>query len=116
MCHMAVDSYALCMLASDQPRLCLFLLVGLAWAAVQADAVSSDKTSPDVWSLDAWRLDDVTEIALGNRGEISAANARAEALAQRPAIVAALEDPMITPSIDHYPFDMPDEEGEMGEG
>jgi cobalt-zinc-cadmium efflux system outer membrane protein len=114
--HNGVDSYAVSMLASDKLRLCLFLLAGLAWAAVQANALASERTSPDEWPLDAWRLDDVTEIALGNRAEVSAAIARAEALAQRPAIVAALEDPMITPSIDHYPFDMPDEEGEMGEG
>jgi outer membrane protein TolC len=53
----------------------------------------------------------VNDIAVRNRAEVSAANARAEALAQRPAIVGALEDPMISPSIDHYPFDMMEEEG-----
>jgi outer membrane protein TolC len=92
----------------------MHLLVGLAVAGLQASA-GAEETSPDKWSPDAWRLDDVTEIALRNRAEISVANARAEALAQRPAIVGALEDPMIAPSIDHYPFDMPEEEGEMGE-
>ena len=56
-------------------------------------------------------LETVVQRALQNRGEISAARARAESLAQRPAIVGALEDPMISPSIDHYPFDMMDEEG-----
>jgi outer membrane protein TolC len=35
--------------------------------------------------------------------------ARANAAAQRPAIVGALEDPMISPSIDHYPFNMMDD-------
>ena len=56
-------------------------------------------------------LETVVSNALRNRGEIVAAQARAESLAQRPAIVGALEDPMISPSIDHYPFDMMDEEG-----
>jgi outer membrane protein, heavy metal efflux system len=55
-------------------------------------------------------LERVAEYALSNRGEIVAAQARASALAQRPAIVGALEDPMVSPAIDHYPFDMMDEE------
>lgn len=62
-----------------------------------------------------WRLEDVMQIALRDRAEITAANARAEALAQRPAIVGALEDPMVLPSIDHYPFDMPRDAADMGE-
>jgi cobalt-zinc-cadmium efflux system outer membrane protein len=49
--------------------------------------------------------------ATASRAEILAARFRAEALAQRPAIVRALEDPMLTPSIDHYPFEMMEEEG-----
>jgi outer membrane protein, heavy metal efflux system len=56
-------------------------------------------------------LQAVTAAARANRGEIQAALARASALAQRPAIVGALEDPMISPAIDHYPFDMMDEGG-----
>ena len=50
------------------------------------------------------RLSDVTAIALQGRAEITAANARADALAQRPAIVSSLEDPMVSVSVDHYPF------------
>ena len=50
------------------------------------------------------RLSDVTAIALQSRAEITAANARADALAQRPAIVSSLEDPMVSVSVDHYPF------------
>lgn len=84
--------------------------VGFAFAALQATAAIPEETLPD-----AWQLDHVTRIALRNRAEVSAANARAEALAQRPASVAALEDPMVSSSIDHYPFDMPKEEGEMGD-
>lgn len=80
---------------------CLFAQAGLA---------ASEPTFSD-----ALRLDDVIRIAVRSRAEVTAANARAEALASRPAIVGALEDPMISPSIDHYPFDMPRDE-EMGEG
>jgi len=50
------------------------------------------------------RLADVVRIAGERRAEIAAAVARANAAAQRPAIAGALEDPMISPSIDHYPF------------
>jgi cobalt-zinc-cadmium efflux system outer membrane protein len=57
-------------------------------------------------------LEKVVETAVLQRGEIAAARARADASAQRPAIEGALEDPMISPSIDHYPFDMM--EGEEG--
>jgi cobalt-zinc-cadmium efflux system outer membrane protein len=53
----------------------------------------------------------VVEAAVLHRGEIAAAHARAQASAQRPAIDGALEDPMISPSIDHYPFDMMEDEG-----
>lgn len=55
-------------------------------------------------------LSEVIREARANRGEIAAARARAEALSERPAIVGALEDPMISPSVDHYPFSMMDEE------
>jgi cobalt-zinc-cadmium efflux system outer membrane protein len=51
-------------------------------------------------------VDDVARIARENRPEITAQRAMADALAQRPAIVGALEDPMLSPAIDHYPFDM----------
>lgn len=57
---------------------------------------------------DPLRLTDVTSVALRNRAEVSAATAQADALAERPAIVSALEDPMITTSIG-YP-----DEGMMG--
>jgi outer membrane protein TolC len=52
------------------------------------------------------RLADVIRIAMQQRSEVTAAGARAEAAAQRPAIVGALEDPMISPAIDHYPYTM----------
>lgn len=53
---------------------------------------------------DPLRLGDVITLARQHRAEILAAKARARAAALRPAIVSALEDPMILPSIDHLPF------------
>lgn len=50
------------------------------------------------------RLEDVLQFSRSHRAEITAARARARAVAQRPAIVSSLEDPMISPSIDHLPF------------
>src|SRR5581483_3018988 len=52
------------------------------------------------------RLDQVLQLAHARRPEILAARARARAAAQRPAIVSALEDPMVTGSIDHLPFSL----------
>jgi outer membrane protein TolC len=53
---------------------------------------------------DPLRLEQVQQIARDRRAEIEAARARARAAAERPAIVSALEDPLIFPSIDHLPF------------
>jgi outer membrane protein, heavy metal efflux system len=50
------------------------------------------------------RLVDVVRIAGEQRAEIEAARARARAAEQRPAIVSALPDPMVSPSVDHLPF------------
>ena len=57
------------------------------------------------------RLVDVAVIAMDGRAEVAAARARAQALAQRPAIVSALEDPVISASVDHYPYNKPAMEG-----
>ena len=57
---------------------------------------------------DPLRLEDVPRIAREQREEIAAAQAQARARAaeQCPAIVSALEDPMLSPAIDHYPYEM----------
>ncbi len=52
-------------------------------------------------------LSDVIRVAAGQRAELVASRARIRASEQRPTIVSALEDPMISASIDHKPFDMP---------
>lgn len=43
------------------------------------------------------------QLAREHRAEIRAALARLQAAKQRPAIVSALDDPMLSPAIDHYP-------------
>ena len=50
------------------------------------------------------RLQDVLAYSRAHRQEIVAARARARAAGERPAIVSALEDPMVMSSIDHLPF------------
>ena len=49
-------------------------------------------------------LGDVIRIAGERRDEIQAAGARTRAAEARPAIVSALSDPMLSPSLDHLPF------------
>ena len=49
-------------------------------------------------------LGDVIRLASERRDEIQAARARVRAGEARPTIVSALEDPMISPSLDHLPF------------
>jgi outer membrane protein TolC len=50
------------------------------------------------------RIGDVRRIAKLSRAEVSAARSRAKAAAQRPAIVSALDDPELYPSLDHIPY------------
>lgn len=49
-------------------------------------------------------LADVVRLAHERRDEVVAARARTRAGAQRPAIVSALANPMVSPSLDHLPF------------
>ena len=53
---------------------------------------------------DPLTLSDVVRLAGERRDEIDAASARTRAGEARPDIVSALEDPMISPSLDHLPF------------
>jgi len=85
-------------------------MLAAVFVLAQASAVAASAQLPD-----PLQLSDVTEFAAHNRSEVSAAYAQADALAQRPAIVGALEDPMISPSIDHYPFRAMEEEGGSGQ-
>jgi len=49
-------------------------------------------------------LTDVIRVAGERRAEVEAARARLRAGEEQPTIVSALEDPMISPAIDHLPF------------
>ncbi|MFZ5843598.1 MAG: TolC family protein [Pseudomonadota bacterium] len=53
----------------------------------------------------AWELPEVIAHARLHRSELAAASASIQAARQRPAQVSALDDPMLTPAIDHYPFE-----------
>jgi outer membrane protein, heavy metal efflux system len=79
------------------------LRVGFVVAAssLLASAAIAQTVSPLPAPL---RLSDVVRIASERRDEIAAARARTQAAEQRPAIVSALDDPMISPSLDHLPF------------
>ena len=72
------------------------LILGL----LAAPAVAGGQTSPLPSPLG---LHDVIRIAAERRDEIQAARARLRAGEARPAIVSALDDPMISPSLDHLP-------------
>jgi outer membrane protein TolC len=50
------------------------------------------------------KIDEALTLARAHRSEIVAARARARAAAQRPAQASALEEPMVSASIDHLPF------------
>ena len=72
-------------------------------AAMSTAMLTSDATAQPA-SPSPLSLADVVRIASEHRDEIAAARARSLAAEQRPAIVSALEDPMISPSLDHLPF------------
>ncbi len=75
-------------------RFLVLLLIGLL-----ATPASAEVALPN-----PLRLQDVVTLARSRRAEITAAKARARAAAQRPAIVSALEDPIVSFSLDHVPF------------
>ncbi|MEZ5292083.1 MAG: TolC family protein [Hyphomicrobiaceae bacterium] len=78
-------------------RATLATIAAVGWPLVGAAQVELQLPSP-------LRLVDVVRIAGERRAEIEAARARTRAAEQRPAIVSALADPMVSPSLDHLPF------------
>lgn len=78
-------------------------VVALAVLAASAGPTLAQETQPLPSPL---RLGDVVRIAGERRDELEAARARVRAGEARPAIVSALADPMIAPSLDHKPFTM----------
>ena len=83
----------------NRPTLSRGLLLGLALLAPGTAAAQARQPLPSPLGLR-----DVIRIASEHRDEIQAAHARTRAGEQRPTIVSALEDPMISPSLDHLPF------------
>lgn len=73
----------------------LLAFTGLAGSAVAEDQVALPAPL---------RIGDVVRIAKARRFEVVAAQARARAAAERPAIVSSLDDPEVFASIDHLPF------------
>lgn len=85
-----------------------------AVATLPAAANRTGDASPTITlGTDVIRFDDVLRYASQHRQEIVAARARARAAAERPAIVSALEDPMIMPSVDHAPYMMWGEQADL---
>ena len=77
----------------------VLLLVASATASQTQAVAQTTQVLPSPLSLT-----DVLRIASDRRDEIQAARARTRAGEARPIIVSALEDPMISPSLDHLPF------------
>jgi len=75
----------------------LFAIFGLGGSGDAAAQTASPLPSP-------LRLADVIRLAGERRDEIQAARARTLAGEARPVIVSALDDPMLSPSLDHLPF------------
>ena len=78
-----------------------FVLLVTAWATAWPSSSAAQRTPllPSPLSLG-----DVIRLASERRDEIQAARARVRAGEARPTIVSALQDPMISPSLDHLPF------------
>jgi cobalt-zinc-cadmium efflux system outer membrane protein len=79
-------------------RVALLLTV---WATTWPTAAAA-QTPPGLPS--PLSLGDVIRLAGERRDELQAARARIRAGEARPTIVSALQDPMISPSLDHLPF------------
>lgn len=85
------------MIRSARLRIVVLITVAAACAATRSSAQSIPLPSP-------LSLHDALRIAAERRDEIHAARAKTRAGEARPAIVSALDDPMISPSLDHLPF------------
>jgi outer membrane protein TolC len=75
------------------------LLIGLALLVPTPIAAQNTPVLPSPLGLAS-----VIRLAGERRNEIEAARARTRAGEARPTIVSALDDPMISPSLDHLPF------------
>jgi cobalt-zinc-cadmium efflux system outer membrane protein len=73
-------------------------------SGVVEDALAQDRAPGEIQLPSPLRIEHVVRLARAGRAEIIAARAAALAAAQRPAIVSALEDPVVSPAVDHLPF------------
>lgn len=79
----------------------------LTLAATLLSAIPVAAASPQQPTTESLlTLPDVLRLAADRRDEIEAARARSRAGEARPTIVSALDDPMLSPSLDHLPFMM----------
>ncbi len=88
------------MTRSTVRRLALVLVIGATVLPAEAGAQATSVLPSPL------TLADVIRVASERRDEIQAARARTQAGKARPNIVSGLEDPMISPSVDHRPFMM----------
>lgn len=75
------------------------------WGRAAVALVLLAALSPAAASAPALGLEEALLAARHGRAELRAAGARVAAARERPAIVGALEDPVIAPAIDHKPVD-----------
>lgn len=78
---------------------CAIFCIAVLCAANGVRAADAPEPGPGV------RLAEALSVARAGRAEMRTAAARVAAARQRPAIVSALEDPVLAPSIDHKPVD-----------
>ncbi|MBA3458227.1 MAG: TolC family protein, partial [Deltaproteobacteria bacterium] len=77
-------------------RLAVVVLIGVYGTSAHAEVALPTPLSAQ----------DVAALARSRRSELIAAKARARAAAERPTIVSALDEPTISVSLDHVPFNM----------
>jgi cobalt-zinc-cadmium efflux system outer membrane protein len=83
-------------------RTCAALALILALGdAARAQSSMTEEASPLPAPL---RIDQLVQLATRKRAELRAAHSRTSAAEQRTIVVAALDDPMVMPSLDHLPF------------
>lgn len=91
-----------------KPRQGVWRYVLLLVAILASPAIANDTALPS-----PLKVTDVTAIARDSRSEIVAAKAKARAAAQRPAIVSALDEPVVNLSLDHLPFSLMGADGNV---
>jgi len=84
---------------------CSVAVLVCLWPGVAENALAQHRTPGETTQLPSpLHMEQVARFARARRAEIIAARFRARAAAQRPAIVSALEDPVVSPAVDHLPF------------